>query len=335
MKRIILNVILGIMMIFLVGCDTQGNIKSDEYYNGTLICQHVAVSSWVTNLNIKIIDNTLFLESNEVGVLNQVDLSSSILNFEDLSFYNDYENEIKELESVDNGYYVNVNGNDFSSGYLLIENNNKLYLFFINELDKSSYEIFKGYILKNQVELRFTYYSGGCLYFSYQDEAKIGSTYDLSEAKSNLLVDAFIDLKTLIIYDDKIKVTESLDLIAYNDGVHSDYIIDYVFSNEDLTFNDGFYTLEELESYEYTQIEEEIIIIDHNITYTFDKSYQLSQCYYLKEIRSNNVLFNDLSKATNALDILYGSNNYESSGITIELSDNGYIIKLSEHFLAG
>ena len=149
------------------------------------------------------------------------------------------------------------------------------------------------------------------------------------------MVDAFIDLKTLIIYDDKIKVTESLDLIAYKDGVHSDYIIDYVFSNEDLTFNDGFYTLEELESYEYTQIEEELIIIDHNITYTFDKSYQLSQCYYLKEIRSNNVLFNDLSKATNALDILYGSNNYESSGITIELSDNGYIIKLSEHFLAG
>ena len=53
MKKLLVKVFLLVFGLFLVGCDTQGDVKSDEYYNGTLICQHVAVSSWVTNLNIK------------------------------------------------------------------------------------------------------------------------------------------------------------------------------------------------------------------------------------------------------------------------------------------
>ena len=54
-----------------------------------------------------------------------------------------------------------------------------------------------------------------------------------------------------------------------------------------------------------------------------------------KFCNSNKVLFDNLEKATNALNILYGNDNYESYNITVELKDDGYIIKLAEHFLAG
>ena len=91
---------------------------------------------------------------------------------------------------------------------------------FKTTLEPNKYEVFvegrEGYYLNNEVELKFTNYSGGCIFMQYSERVKIGSTYNLSEAKSNLFVDAFIDLKTLTIYDDEIMVKESLDLIAYN-----------------------------------------------------------------------------------------------------------------------
>ena len=335
MKKILVSMFLLVFGLCLVGCENNKNIKYEGSYKGTLICQHVAVSSWVSDLNINIIDNTLFINDNESGMFKEVDLSSSTLKFDSLSYYHNYENVENEFENVNIGYFVNIKNNDFSTGYLLVESNNKLYLFFIDKVDKSSYQIFKGYYLNNEVELKFTNYSGGCIFMQYSERVKIGSTYNLSEAKSNLFVDAFIDLKTLTVYDDEIVVKENLDLIAYNNGVYSDYIIEYILSNENLAFNNSFYTFEELEGYEYELIDDEIIIIDKNITYTFTKSYQLSQCYYLKEIKSNKVLFDNLEKATNALKILYGNDNYESYNITVELKDNGYIIKLAEHFLAG
>ncbi len=335
MKKILVSMFLLVFGLCLVGCKNNKNIKYEGSYKGTLICQDVGVSSWVSNLNINIIDNTLFIDDNESGMFKEVDLSSSTLIFDALSYYHNYENVENEFENVNTGYFVNIEDNGFSTGYLLVESNNKLYLFFINKVDKSSYQIFQGYYLNKEVELKFTNYSGGCIFMQYSERVKIGSVYNLSKAKSNLFVDAFIDLKTLTIYDDEIIVKESLDLIAYNNGVYSDYIIEYILSNENLAFNNSFYTFEKLESYEYELLDDEIIIIDKNITYTFTKSYQLSQCYYLKEIKSDKVLFDNLETATNALNILYGSDNYESNNITVELKDNGYIITLAEHFLAG
>ena len=52
---------------------------SDGYYNGKLVCQHIAVSSWITNIDIKIENNNLFIRNNEVGKIESVKLSSSIL----------------------------------------------------------------------------------------------------------------------------------------------------------------------------------------------------------------------------------------------------------------
>ena len=336
MKKILVSVFLLVFLSFLSGCNMQLTELSDGYYNGELVCQHIAVSSWITNIDIKIENNNLFISNNEVGKIESIKLSSSILNFEKLSYDNDYESKLKELEKVKNGYCVKdtsflADGREI----YIVENNGKKYLFIVGKNEDDNYEILKGYYLNDLVNLDFTDYSGGCIYRNHQEEVKIGSKYDLTMVKSILLVDAFIDLETLTIYTDYITPTKNIELISYNNGVYDDYIIEYIFKNEELEFSNGFYTLEEFEQHQYQINEDEVIIVCDNVTYKFGKSYQLSECYYLKEIISNKTLFDDLNKARNDLDILFGNSTYDRSLIQVELSENGFVIKLSEHFLAG
>lgn len=336
MKKILVSVFLLVFLSFLSGCNPQSNNLSDGYYNGELVCQHFAVSSWVTDIDIKIENNNLFIDNDKVGKINSVELSNSILNFEKLSYANDYESELKELEKVKNGYYVkDTSFLDDSGEIYIVENNGKMYLFIIYKSGFNDYEILKGYYLNDVVKLKFTDYSGGCIIMQHQEEVKIGSKYDLTMVKEFLFVDAFIDLETLTIYKDYITATSNLDLIAYNNGVYGDYIIEYVFEKENLAFTNAFYNLEELEYYQYQIHEDEIIINKDNVTYKFGKSHQLSESYYLKEIISNKTLFGDLNMAKNDLDILFGNSTYDCSLIQVELSENGFVIKLSEHFLAG
>lgn len=336
MKKILVSVFLLVFLSFLSGCNMQLIELSDGYYNGKLVCQHFAVSSWITNIDIKIENNNLFIRDNEVGKIESVKLSSSILNFEKLSYDNDYESELKELEKVKNGYCVKDKSFLDDSGEIyIVENNGKKYLFIVRKNEDDNYEILKGYYLSDLVKLDFTDYSGGCIYLNHQEEVKIGSKYDLTMVKSKFLVDAFIDLETLIIYTDYITPTKNIELISYNNGVYDDYIIEYIFKNEELEFSNGFYTLEEFEKHQYQINEDEVIIVCDNVTYKFGKSYQLSECYYLKEIISNKTLFGDLNKARNDLDILFGNSTYDCSLIQVELSENGFVIKLSELFLVG
>ena len=336
MKKILVSVFLLVFLSFLSGCNPQSNNLSDSYYKGKLVCQHVAVSSWVTDIDIKIENNNLFIDNDKVGKINSVELSDSILNFEKLSYANDYESELKELEKVKNGYYVkDTSFLDDSGEIYIVENNGKIYLFIIYKSGFNDYEILKGYYLNDVVKLNFTDYSGGCIIMQHQEEVKIGSKYDLTMVKEFLFVDAFIDLETLTVYTDYIIPTKNIELISYNNGVYDDYIIEYIFKNEELEFSNGFYTLEEFEKHQYQINEDGVIIVCDNVTYKFGKSYQLSECYYLKEIISNKTLFDDLNKARNDLDILFGNSTYDCSLIQVELSENGFVIKLSEHFLAG
>lgn len=336
MKKILVSILLFVFLSFLSGCNMQLIELSDGYYNGELVCQHIAVSSWVTDINIKIENNNLFIDNDKVGKINSVELSDSILNFEKLSYANDYESELKELEKVKNGYYVkDTSFLDDSGEIYIVENNGKMYLFIIYKSGFNDYEILKGYYLNDVVKLNFTDYSGGCIIMQHQEEVKIGSKYDLTMVKELLFVDAFIDLETLTIYTDYITPTKNIELISYNNGVYDDYIIEYIIKNEELEFSNGFYTLEEFKKHQYQINEDEVIIVCDNVTYKFGKSYQLSECYYLKEIISNKTLFDDLNKARNDLDILFGNSTYDCSLIQVELSENGFVIKLSEHFLAG
>ena len=95
MKKILVSILLFVFLSFLSGCNMQLIELSDGYYNGELVCQHIAVSSWVTDINIKIENNNLFIDNDKVGKINSVELSDSILNFEKLSYANDYESELK------------------------------------------------------------------------------------------------------------------------------------------------------------------------------------------------------------------------------------------------
>ena len=130
MKKILVSMCLLVFLSFLSGCNMQLIELSDGYYNGELVCQHFAVSSWITNIDIKIENNNLFISNNEVGKIESVKLSSSILNFEKLSFDNDYESELKEVEKVKNGYCVkDTSFLGDSSEIYIIENNGKCIAF--------------------------------------------------------------------------------------------------------------------------------------------------------------------------------------------------------------
>ena len=54
MKKILVSVFLLVFLSFLSGCNPQSNNLSDSYYKGKLVCQHFAVSSWVTDIDIKL-----------------------------------------------------------------------------------------------------------------------------------------------------------------------------------------------------------------------------------------------------------------------------------------
>ena len=174
MKKILVSVFLLVFLSFLSGCNMQLIELSDGYYNGELVCQHFAVSSWITNIDVKIENNNLFIRNNEVGKIESVKLSGSILNFEKLSYDNDYECELKELEKVKNGYCVkDTSFLDDSREIYIVENNGKKYLFIVGKNEDDNYEILKGYYLNDLVKLDFTDYSGGCIYMKHQEEVKI------------------------------------------------------------------------------------------------------------------------------------------------------------------
>lgn len=336
MKKIIISIYIFLFGLCLFGCEkSNGNIKNEDFV-GNLICQDVAISSWVTNLDVSIKDNNLYIEDELQGELNEENIFTSLWNFNKLSIVSGFKNVITEFKDIDKGYVASFNGeSDVDMRVYIVEKDNKKYMFFVVLTDALEYEIMKGYYLNDYATLKFSDYHGGCIVMSHQEEVKIGTNYNLSQVKEILSSSAFIDLETLTVYTDFIKATTNLDLITYNDGVYDHYIIQYLFKNEDFNFTNRSYTLEQLKNYEYQIINDEIIISIDNVTYTFEKSMQFTECYYLKEIKSNRNLFNDYNEAKSVLDILYGSSDYQSNYISVELSNNSFIISLIERPLVG
>lgn len=336
MKKIVLCIYIFLFGLCLFGCDKSNRNIENEEFIGNLICQDVGISSWVTNLDVSIKDNNLYIEDELQGKLMEENIFISLWNFNKLSIVSGFKSIITEFKDIDKGYVASFNGeSDVDKRVYIVEKDNKKYMFFVVLTDDLEYEITKGYYLNDCATLKFKDYPGGCLAMSRQEEVKIGTNYNLDIIKEELSSSAFIDLETLTVYTDFIKVTTNLDLITYNDGVYDHYIIQYLFKNEDFNFTNRSYTLEQLKNYEYQIINDEIVISIDNVTYTFEKSMQFTECYYLKEIKSNRNLFHDLNEAKRVLDILYGSSDYKSNDINIELSNNSFIISLTERPLAG
>ena len=336
MKKIILCFFMILFVVYLPGCNPTDENLEDKTYYGELICQEIAISSWVTNMKVSIIDNNLYIEDELQGTLKQENIEKSFWNFEHILFSKDFENGENEFKDIDKGYIVETNVElEYQGSFYIVEKNNEKYLFFVVLTDDLRYEIVKGYYLSDYATLKFTSYSGGCLIFQDQKKVKIGTTFDLNLLSDNLFTSSFIDLKTLKVYTDYINVTENLDLIAYNNGVYDDYIIDYIFDNEDFVFSTKYYLIDEFKDYKYQVDAEKVIIVVNEVTYTFSKCLSLNQYYFLEEIKCNRNLFNDYHKAKNTLDILYGDTTYDSRYIDVELFNNNFIIKLAEPTLVG
>ena len=250
MKKIILCLFMILFVVYLPGCNPSDENLEDKTYYGELICQEIAISSWVTNMKVSIIDNNLYIEDELQGTLKQENIEKSFWNFEHILFSKDFENGENEFKDIDKGYIVETNVElEYQSRFYIVEKNNEKYLFFVVLTDELKYEIVQGYYLSDYATLKFTSYSGGCLIFQDQRKVKIGTTFDLKLLSDNLFTSSFIDLKTLKVYTDYINVTENLDLIAYNNGVYDDYIIDYIFDNEDFIFSTKYYLIDEFKDY--------------------------------------------------------------------------------------
>ena len=81
MKKIIISIYIFLFGLCLFGCDkSNGNIINEDFV-GNLICQDVAISSWVTNLDVSIKDNNLYIEDELQGELNEENIFTSLWNF--------------------------------------------------------------------------------------------------------------------------------------------------------------------------------------------------------------------------------------------------------------
>ena len=74
MRKILMVLLMLIMLVSLTGCKEETiDYNLDGYYNGDLVCQHVAISSWVTGFNIEIKENVLFIDELEKIVSDNTD----------------------------------------------------------------------------------------------------------------------------------------------------------------------------------------------------------------------------------------------------------------------
>ena len=333
----------------------DGDVKIDKISNGNyqlkamwekIIIKEMYSTSWLcTNLdlsipndtfNLTILNNVLYVADKEIGEFKEVDEVNKIFDNDRIHVNSTYEEVFEEIKKIKDGYYIEeATNNDFKMRVYLIESNNEKYIFFGALINDTEFELYKGYYLIDKALLEFTDYPGGCIVMKHHEYVDFNKFYDLSKVKELLFAEAFIDLKTLEIYTDTIEVTKNLDLITYNNGVYDIYITEYLLDNDYFTFGSLFYTLDELKNYEYQLVDEEIIIVDNDITYTFGKSIQLMDSYYLKEVKANKPLFNDYQKSKEALDILYGSSDYNKYLVSVELNENSFVIKLAERTIAG
>lgn len=331
MRRILITIFLLIMPIILVGCTEKESYEIDGYYNGELVCQHIAISSWVTGMNIQIKENVLFVDDKEIGEFSKKmltisrDLNKFTIEKEHQDFFNNIFN-IKE------GYIIETNNNDLQMAVIVVEYLENYYLLTASYVVGIGYEIFKGYYLSDEVLLTFTDYPGGCIVMEHQERVKIGSTYSLARASEIIGINSFIDLETLTIYKDSFVVTKNLDLVSYDNGVYDIYIYNYLFNNNDFEFK-SFTQLDKIKTYDYLELDNGDILVEHlDINYLFKVSEQLGgNNYYLANISANKKLFDlDYDKALDVLKLLYGNDTFETYLVTVKLSDNSFEIILKE-----
>lgn len=170
----------------------------------------------------------------------------------------------------------------------------------------------------------------GCLDMIYLDYVRVGTTYDLAYAKKYFNTPSFIDFDTLTVYNDEIIVNENIELLTYRNGVEDSYIRGYVLKKGNFKYNIDLYSLLDFENYEVLK-NGNILVESDDVTYIFSKSNQEEDKLYLSSIQSPRGLFTcSKEEMEEKLSILYGSSDYTSNAISIDLHEDGFTITLAE-----
>lgn len=336
MRRILITIFLLIMPIILVGCTEKESYEIDGYYNGELVCQHIAISSWVTGMNIQIKENVLFVDDKEIGEFSKKMLTIA-RDLKEFKIEKEHQDFFNNIFNIKEGYIIETNNNDLQMAVIVVKYLENYYLLTASYVVGIGYEIFKGYYLSDEVLLTFTDYPGGCIVMEHQERVKIGSTYSLARASEIIGINSFIDLETLTIYKDSFVVTKNLDLVSYDNGVYDIYIYNYLFNNNDFEFI-SFTQLDKIKTYDYLELDNGDILVEHlDINYLFKVSEQLGgNNYYLANISANKKLFDlDYDKAIDVLKLLYGNDTFETYLVTVKLNDNSFEIILKERTING
>ena len=195
--------------------------------------------------------------------------------------------------------------------------------------------------LINTAILTFDMYSGGCELFEEMVLAEKGKDYVISEYEF-IYGSKWIDMDTLEVYDNvitNVNKTNTLYIYGKNGpwfGLTNSYISRI--NNFEFSIGSTIYK-DELMAYSYKVLEDETLVIEKDgLTYSFAKSYQFEEYYYLKSIESDNYLFGESQEDDkNILSILFNSNDgvYDNNQVEVILKEKGYLIISDENTIYG
>lgn len=270
-----------------------------------------------------------FDEKKIVQLYEQIDYYLNMdLSFEDFNaYFTDSINEYKYITTIRDWLEIRIE-NEIEIARLT---------FFTNTDEKVVIKI----PLINTAILTFDMYSGGCELFEEMVLAEKGKDYVISENEF-IYGSKWIDMDTLEVYDNvitNVNKTNTLYIYGKNGpwfGLTNSYISrinNFAFSIGSTIYKD------ELMAYSYKVLEDETLVIEKDgLTYSFAKSYQFEEYYYLKSIESDNYLFGEsLEDDKNILSILFNSIDgvYDNNQVEVILKEKGYLIISDENTIYG
>lgn len=190
--------------------------------------------------------------------------------------------------------------------------------------------------------LIFDMYSGGCELYEEKVLAEKGKDLLISENLGYLDGHSWIDMDNLEVYENVItNVSKSTTLYHYGKyGPWFGYTNAYISRHNDFEFSMGkIISHDTLVEYSNIVLDDGTIVIEKDgLTYSFAKSFQFEEYYYVKCIKSNNHLFGkSLEDDNNKLSILFNSDNgvYNNNQIEVIIDESGYIINSKENPIYG
>lgn len=176
------------------------------------------------------------------------------------------------------------------------------------------------------------YYRGGCI-LRYTEEY-------VRKGKEKVINNKFLDLETLTIYENVVRVDHEMYLCYYDkNGIYGARIKEYIMKNNEYEFESGYTTLESIQTYNIVEENDNFIIIDYqNVKYTFKKDFDYEDKTFISlySIESNKLFNKEYQEAKNILSILYNNDTeFNNDYISVSLKEDGYKLVFNDYPVFG